>query len=237
MCRLDLRVDRADPPFVFGLPPGGAFRHSQSFRTVFAADELLYVLTGRWPWRTPRPARCCSPAKGKRSSSGVTRGITRSASTTRRSACSSSSRRRLQPVRRARTRRHAATSSTPLASTGSSAPGRLASGEPGSLRVAPGRRRVAARSRRLVGPREHRAPDGRHAHRCRGTDEPGGDPRRRGARLRHPRCAARRGGRGRGNALPGDAFVVPAGTPHRYAADAAVAEAVFGVAPRYAPPA
>jgi quercetin dioxygenase-like cupin family protein len=31
---------------VFGLPPGGAFRHSQSFRTVFAADELLHVLQG-----------------------------------------------------------------------------------------------------------------------------------------------------------------------------------------------
>ena len=31
---------------VFGLPPGGAFRHSQNFRTVFAADELLHVLQG-----------------------------------------------------------------------------------------------------------------------------------------------------------------------------------------------
>jgi quercetin dioxygenase-like cupin family protein len=31
---------------VFGLPPGGAFRHSESFRTVFAADELLHVLQG-----------------------------------------------------------------------------------------------------------------------------------------------------------------------------------------------
>ena len=31
---------------VFGLPPGGAFRHSTSFRTVFAADELLHVLQG-----------------------------------------------------------------------------------------------------------------------------------------------------------------------------------------------
>jgi quercetin dioxygenase-like cupin family protein len=31
---------------VFALPPGGAFRHSESFRTVFAADELLYVLQG-----------------------------------------------------------------------------------------------------------------------------------------------------------------------------------------------
>ena len=31
---------------VFTLPPGGAFRHSDSFRTVFAADELLHVLEG-----------------------------------------------------------------------------------------------------------------------------------------------------------------------------------------------
>lgn len=31
---------------VFGLPPGGAFRHSDRFRTIFAADELLHVLQG-----------------------------------------------------------------------------------------------------------------------------------------------------------------------------------------------
>lgn len=31
---------------VFGLPPGDGFRHSESFRTVFAADEVLYVLMG-----------------------------------------------------------------------------------------------------------------------------------------------------------------------------------------------
>jgi quercetin dioxygenase-like cupin family protein len=31
---------------VFGLPAGGAFRHSQDFRTIFAADELLHVLEG-----------------------------------------------------------------------------------------------------------------------------------------------------------------------------------------------
>jgi len=31
---------------VFGLAPGGAFRHSEQFRTVFAADEVLYVLSG-----------------------------------------------------------------------------------------------------------------------------------------------------------------------------------------------
>jgi len=31
---------------VFGLPSGGAFRHSDEFRTIFASDELLYVLSG-----------------------------------------------------------------------------------------------------------------------------------------------------------------------------------------------
>jgi len=31
---------------VFGTPPGGKFTHSESFRTIFAADELLYVLQG-----------------------------------------------------------------------------------------------------------------------------------------------------------------------------------------------
>ena len=31
---------------VFALPPGERFTHSDQFRTVFAADELLYVLSG-----------------------------------------------------------------------------------------------------------------------------------------------------------------------------------------------
>lgn len=31
---------------VFGLPPGDSFRHSDAYRTVFAADEVLYVLSG-----------------------------------------------------------------------------------------------------------------------------------------------------------------------------------------------
>lgn len=31
---------------IFGLSPGGAFRHSDSYRTIFAADEVLYVLSG-----------------------------------------------------------------------------------------------------------------------------------------------------------------------------------------------
>lgn len=31
---------------VFGLAPGGVFRHSEAYRTIFAADEVLYVLSG-----------------------------------------------------------------------------------------------------------------------------------------------------------------------------------------------
>ncbi len=31
---------------LFGLPPRGNFRHSDEFRTIFGADEVLYVLTG-----------------------------------------------------------------------------------------------------------------------------------------------------------------------------------------------
>ena len=34
---------------------------------------------------------------------------------------------------------------------------------------------------------------------------------------------------------PGDAFLVPAGMPHRYAAGDVVAEAIFGVAPSFGP--
>jgi quercetin dioxygenase-like cupin family protein len=38
---------------VFGLPAGGAFRHSDRFRTIFAADELLYVLQGAMAFANP----------------------------------------------------------------------------------------------------------------------------------------------------------------------------------------
>lgn len=31
---------------LFGLPPGGQFRHSESFRTIFSADEVLTVIMG-----------------------------------------------------------------------------------------------------------------------------------------------------------------------------------------------
>jgi len=38
---------------VFGLPPGGAFRHSPEYRTVFGADEILYVLEGTFVCANP----------------------------------------------------------------------------------------------------------------------------------------------------------------------------------------
>jgi mannose-6-phosphate isomerase-like protein (cupin superfamily) len=38
---------------VFGMAPGGSFRHSDRFRTVFAADELYYVLTGTLALNNP----------------------------------------------------------------------------------------------------------------------------------------------------------------------------------------
>ena len=38
---------------VFGLEPGGAFRHSEAFRTVFGADEVLYVLEGQFGCANP----------------------------------------------------------------------------------------------------------------------------------------------------------------------------------------
>jgi mannose-6-phosphate isomerase-like protein (cupin superfamily) len=39
---------------VFGLPMGGAYRHSEDFRTIFGADELLYVLQGTMAFANPQ---------------------------------------------------------------------------------------------------------------------------------------------------------------------------------------
>ena len=42
---------------LFGLPPGGAFHHSDAFRTVFAADEVLYVLSGTMVLANPETGK------------------------------------------------------------------------------------------------------------------------------------------------------------------------------------
>src|SRR5262245_30659286 len=39
---------------VFGMAPGGSFRHSDRFRTAFAADELYYVLGGTLVLNNPQ---------------------------------------------------------------------------------------------------------------------------------------------------------------------------------------
>jgi mannose-6-phosphate isomerase-like protein (cupin superfamily) len=38
---------------VFGMEPGGCFRHSEDFRTVFGADEVLHVLQGTFVLANP----------------------------------------------------------------------------------------------------------------------------------------------------------------------------------------
>ncbi len=38
---------------VFGLPVGSSFRHSDAFRTIFAADEVLHVLSGEMMLSNP----------------------------------------------------------------------------------------------------------------------------------------------------------------------------------------
>ena len=38
---------------VFGMDPGGCFRHSEDFRTIFGADEVLHVLQGTFVIANP----------------------------------------------------------------------------------------------------------------------------------------------------------------------------------------
>jgi quercetin dioxygenase-like cupin family protein len=38
---------------LFGVPSGGAFRHSEAYRTIFAADEVLYVVNGEMVLANP----------------------------------------------------------------------------------------------------------------------------------------------------------------------------------------
>jgi quercetin dioxygenase-like cupin family protein len=50
---------------VFGLPPGESFRHSESFRTVFAADELLHVLEGTFVLANPETGEVVRAERGE----------------------------------------------------------------------------------------------------------------------------------------------------------------------------
>ena len=61
---------------IFGLLPGTMFRHSEEYRTIFGADEVLYVLNGvlaRIPFATTRsaPTTCWGRARGWRAAGGL----------------------------------------------------------------------------------------------------------------------------------------------------------------------
>jgi mannose-6-phosphate isomerase-like protein (cupin superfamily) len=49
---------------VFGLAPGGQFTHSDSFRTIFGADELMYVLSGTFGLANPQTGEFHVAEKG-----------------------------------------------------------------------------------------------------------------------------------------------------------------------------
>jgi quercetin dioxygenase-like cupin family protein len=55
---------------VFGVAPGQGFRHSQGFRTVFAADEVLHVLEGTLVLADPETGEVERVAAGERVSFG-----------------------------------------------------------------------------------------------------------------------------------------------------------------------
>ena len=50
---------------VFGLPPGGVFRHSDAYRTIFAADLLYYVLAGTMVINNPATGEVHRIARGE----------------------------------------------------------------------------------------------------------------------------------------------------------------------------
>src|SRR5262249_45391688 len=43
---------------LFGLPPGGSFRHSDQLRTIFAADIVYFVLSGTLVLNNPESGEC-----------------------------------------------------------------------------------------------------------------------------------------------------------------------------------
>jgi quercetin dioxygenase-like cupin family protein len=224
---------------VFGLPPGGVFRHSESFRTVFAADELLHVLQGTLVLANPETGEVVRAEPGE-------------SVFFRRDTWHHGFSYGDEPLR-------VLEYFAPPPATGTSGAyaqtrpyleesvysvdgivGALADGRPqaGSFHVLRREESVWQLDRGvLVGllvSTEHltvgtvAVPAGRA----------GAEETHDGEELLYAlRGELRVEAAGVEATLqPGDAFFVPAGVPHRYAAtDAGVAEAIFGVAPSYAP--
>ena len=167
--RLDLRLDRARPHARLRAAAGRrASATRRTFRTIFAADEVLHVLEGVLVHRRPGDRRGAARRDRARAcSSAATPGTTRSRSGPSRCACSSSSRRRpprapRAPTRaRSRTSRPRATRTTRCSAHWPPARRRRRSGcaccAPADVLC---RRDLGVLVRR---PGQHRAPDGRDA--------------------------------------------------------------------------
>ncbi len=224
---------------VFELPPGGSFRHSDSFRTVFAADELLHVLRGILVLANPETGEVVRAEPGE-------------SVFFRRDTWHHGFSYGDEPLR-------VLEFFAPPPATGTSGAyaqtrpyleesryavdgvvGALADErpQPGTLRVLRPADAVWQLDRGvLVGllvSTEHLTVGTLTV----AAGQVGAEERHDGEELVYVTRGSLRieAGGIEATLSPGDAFVVPPGTPHRYASDGAVAEAVFGVAPRYTPP-
>jgi quercetin dioxygenase-like cupin family protein len=226
---------------VFGLPSGGAFRHSESFRTVFAADELLHVLQGTLVLANPETGEVVRAEQGENVffrrdtwHHGFSYGddplrvleFFAPPPATGTSGAYAQTRPYLQ--------------NSVYASDG--VIGKLVDAPPaaGSLRVLRRADTVWQLDRDvLVGllvSTEHLTVGTVTVPAGQTSLEEAHD----GEELVYVTRGALRVEAGGVDATlsPGDAFLVPSGVPHSYSADhVGVAEAVFGVAPRYGPPA
>lgn len=50
---------------VFGLPPHGSFTHSQAYRTIFGADEVMIVLDGKFALANPQTGEVQRASQGE----------------------------------------------------------------------------------------------------------------------------------------------------------------------------
>jgi quercetin dioxygenase-like cupin family protein len=224
---------------VFGMPPGGRFTHSESFRTIFAADELLHVLQGTLVLANPETGEVVRAERGE-------------SVFFRRDTWHHGFSYGDEPLR-------VLEFFAPPPATGSSGP--YAQAQPyleqstyaddavlGSLLGAP---RPRGESFTLLRPGDavHRLDTGvlvgllvSTEHLTVGTvtvpvGGAGAVETHDGEELLYALRGALRVEAGGVTATlaPGDGFLIPAGIPHSYAAEGdRVAEAIFGVAPRYA---
>ena len=227
---------------VFGMPPGGQFTHSDSFRTIFAADELLHVLQGTLVVANPQTGEMVRAEPGE-------------SVFFRRDTWHHGFSYGDEPLR-------VLEFFSPPPATGTS--GAYAQTQPYLETSAYADDAILGR---LLGERESRGP--RSFHLLRASDavlrldtgvlvgllvstehltvgtvtvnagQESVAEAHDGEELLYVTRGALRVSAGGVEATltRGDGFLVPRGTPHSYAADGAVvAEAIFGVAPSYAPP-